>query len=418
MIRLLLLILLLIPARLLAQDAPAPIIETTLDQTEAIPGQSVTLRLTVLVPSWMPTPPDLPTFEAPNLRVRLPARATTPISRQVDGENWSGISRRYLLTPMLPGQINLPPQEIRVTFAGPDGTTPVTATAQTPALTLTGKIPAGAEGLDPFIAANSLVLTQDLSGPTTGLPPGASVTRSVTAEIKGSSPITLPQLLQPIDLPAIRVYPASPQVNESPVGDDTQSGSRTESETLMAVGGGSGHVPPIRLDWFNLGTGKVETAQTDGFDISVTGPPAKAPGPAQPRDWRRLDIILAAIAALSGAGYWLGPRILARIGSYRAHKLASKAHARRSLLAAITARDYALTSHWLAEWQERAPATPPAQMRPVSDALAGIGATRYRLPQPAKTDAAWRELAQALRDIPDVPNHQSTPLPALNPGHG
>ena len=119
--RRLLLALLLLAGPALAQTPPTPIVETVLDQSQTVPGQSVTLRLNILVPTWMPNPPELPTFETPNLRVRVPPRGSTAISRQVDGQNWSGISHRYLLTPMVPGQFVLPPQKIELTWADPGG---------------------------------------------------------------------------------------------------------------------------------------------------------------------------------------------------------------------------------------------------------------------------------------------------------
>ncbi|MTH77063.1 BatD family protein [Paracoccus aestuariivivens] len=401
---------------LAAQEAATPIIEAQLEQAEVVPGQTVTLRLNILVPTWMPTPPELPSFEGPNLRVRLPPQKTTAISRQVNGETWSGISRRYLLTPMVPGQFILSPQEVGITYVGTDGQTPVTVAAQTEEMTLTGNLPKGAEGLDPFIAANALELTQDLSGPTTDLAPGTSVTRTVTAKIEGTSPIVLPELTTQFDLPAIRTYPASPEITESD-GADTLSGTRVETETLMAVGGGQGSVPPVSIDWFNLKTGKVETATVPGFDISVTGPPAKSAQPKRAIGWKLIAIGLVLALVLLAVLRWSLPRARRIVHARKQHYLASEAYARKSLLAAISQKNYPLATKWLAIWRARLPRGETSASEQVSSSFARIGATIYRSASNSDSEAAWLDLARAVRETPTQTKQATKVLPQLNPGH-
>lgn len=415
MIRLVLAMFLLLAGPLWAQDAKAPIVETRLEQSEVVPGQAATLRLTVLVPTWMPGPPDLPGFEAPNLRVRVPPNGSTAVSRRVGGETWSGVSRRYLLTPMVPGQFTLPPQTIRLSYIGPDGTTPVTADLQTEAILITGTVPAGAEGLDPFIAADALTLTQEFSGPTAGLKPGDSVIRTLTAQIDGASPIVLPAMLPQIRSPAIRVYPSSPQVNEDS-DNDRLSGTRVESETLMALGGGEVQAPPVNIDWFNLTTGKVESAEVPGFDITVLGPPPKAAAPHRLPDWR----LILALAALLGLGGVMLRRIWPVAGralrARRADRLGSAAHARRKLLAAISRRDYPMTTHWLVEWRMRLADPDPSAMRNIANLMARLGATIYRRDAAALAGQEWADLHTAIRSGAARAEDSSVILPDINPG--
>ncbi|WP_167620048.1 BatD family protein [Paracoccus ravus] len=405
---------LLFAAPLVAQEAATPIVETTLEQNEVVPGQSVTLRLTVLVPSWMPDPPELPSFEAPNLRVRQPPKSSTAVSRQVDGATWSGVSRRYLLTPMVPGQFALPPQTVEVTYIGPDGTSPVRASLQTEALILTGILPPGAEDLDPFIAADGLSLTQELSGPTTGLEPGASVIRTVTARIDGASPIVLPSMLPQVQIPAIKVYPSSPQVTEES-GTDRLAGTRVESETLMALGGGEGTVPPVRIDWFNLASGKVESAALPGFEISVSGPPPASTTPRNPPDWRIMAALATGAVLTFALLRWIWPRARRSYLSWRETWRASEGYARKKLLEAISSRDYPASSHWLSEWRARDPALSSRAMAEISNRMASVGATIYRDPAGSDRDAAWRDLATAVRSAGGRRRAAGPSLPALNP---
>ena len=411
MIRLALALLLLLTGPLQAQDAPAPIVETVLDQAEVVPGQSVTLRLNILVPTWMPKPPDLPSFEMPDLRVRRPANGSTAISRSIDGETWSGVSRRYLLTPMVPGQFVLPPQNIPLTYIGPDGTTPIATSAVSDPVLLTGILPAGAEGLDPFIAAEALELTQEISGPTTDLDPGASVIRKVTATLTGASPIVLPPLLPAVDIPGLRVYPDSPQVTEQ---DDNGalSGSRVETETFMALGGGSGQVPGVQLDWFNLKTGQIEQAEVPGFEISVTGPPVPMAGAGRMPDWRVVLLLALAFLALWLVLRRLIPRWRQAIATRRAAYLASEAHARRKLLRAISHRDYRRATQWLVEWRARLTSSEPAA---ISRLMAQIGASIYRKGGRGDATPHWRALAREIRATGHRHARSGPALPALNP---
>lgn len=399
---------------LVAQEAAKPIIETTLEKSAAVPGQPVALRLNIFVPTWMPKPPDLPSFEAPNLRVRVPPKGSIALSRRVNGETWSGISRRYLLTPMVPGRIALPPQDIQLTYANPDGASPLKVTLQTPAMSITGIVPAGAEGLDPFIAANGLKLTQTLSGPTTGMKPGDSVVRTLTARIEGASPYVLAPLLPQVRLPAIKIYPATPQVSED---DRTEvlSGTRVESQTWMAVGGGAGRAPAVRIAWFNLETGKIESAEAPGFDISITGPPPTSATSRTTPDWRMILAMLVALLAAVTILRQAWPRAQKAFIARREAWLASEVHARRKLLAAISRHDYPATAHWLAQWRGIVRDPDPDAMRCISERMARIGATIYRSERTPDESKAWRDLAIAIPSGYVGSGHTVGELPDINP---
>ncbi|MCC0066891.1 MAG: BatD family protein [Rhodovulum sp.] len=279
-----------------------PVLRVEFDETEAIPGQPLSLRMTVLVPTFLPEPPVWPSLEAPNLLVRLPERSTNPTSARVGGETWAGVTRNYRISPMVPGEFAIPPQEVVVTWADPESNAPARAILRSEALAFRGVVPAGAEGLDPFVAATSLELAQTIEGEPGAMTPGDSVTRTVVATVAGTAPMFLPELMPPVAIEGVAAYPDEPLIAET---DDrgTLGGSRTERVTLVAEGGGSGAVPAVTLDWYDLETGRVETASVEGFAIAVEGPPARSVAPG--RDWRR--IALGGLAALAGAAaaVWL-----------------------------------------------------------------------------------------------------------------
>ena len=167
-----LIVALLLPVPSMAQEASGdPVVRVALDETSAVPGQPIVLRVTVLVPTWMPMPPVMPTYDVPNVAVRQDGRKATAISEQIDGETWSGISRKYVLFPLVPGQIELPAQTVVIQYADPESSKPIRFEATTEPIILAGEIPEGAEDLDPFLAAIGLSIEQSFDGEIEELEP-------------------------------------------------------------------------------------------------------------------------------------------------------------------------------------------------------------------------------------------------------
>ncbi|MCV6584865.1 MAG: hypothetical protein OIF47_04965 [Marinibacterium sp.] len=401
-----------------------PLIRIQFDETEAIPGQPLSLRMTVLVPTNLVAPPVWPSLEAPNLLVRLPERSTGPVSEQIGGDTWSGVSRHFRISPMVPGDFTIPPQEVAIRWQSPDG--PQDTRLQTDAIAFSGVIPDGADGLDPFIAAQSLELSRDLQGDPQTMQPGDSLTLTLTARVGGVSPMFLPPLSPQIAVPGIAAYPDEPVVSEQ---DDrgVPGGTRVETTSLVAEGGGTGEVPAVTLDWYNITSGVVETATLTALPITVDGPPARR---ANPRDWRVLALgglaCAAALALLGWAGWRIRPVLRTARQARRARYMASERQAWDALQQVIRARDHTRLYAALDRWAGRCPndPRPEAQM-----ALLALGAARYGS-QASGTDTdmdtdtgtdtgtVWRQLSTALHDARRIQTSKeatSPMLPPLNP---
>ncbi len=398
-------------------DPGKPILRVAFEETETIPGQPLTLRLTVLVPTFLPQPPVWPSFEAPKLLVRLPERATRPTSAQVGRETWSGITRRYLISPMVPGDFAIPPQEVLVTWSDPETGQPAQARLATEGLAFTGVIPEGAEGLDPFVAAESLTLEQNVEGEPGAMKAGDSVVRRVTATVEGVAPLFLPPLLPEAAIEGVAAYPDEPVV--TPAADGEPGGTRSESVTFLAEGGGGGEVPPVTLDWFNLKSGKVETASAEGFAISVAGPPAAS---AEPRDWRGLALAgLVALLAL-GLGWFLLRRALPPLSRWnearRTSRQGSEAFAYRSLRGVVARRDHAALRPALDLWAARVAGGDPRAHPGLEGALLDLGRARYGREGGGGEAAAWQAIAAALPDARAAARRpaRAAALPPLNAG--
>ena len=410
--------LLVLPLGALAQEAEAPsgpVLRSKLDKSEAIPGMPLSLRLTVLVPTSMPEPPDWPTLEAPNLLVRLPEGSTRPTSERIGGETWSGITRHYRISPMVPGDFSLPPQEVRVTWLGPDGA-PANVMLQTEPVTITGIVPKGAEELDPFLAAEGLTLAQKVEGKPGEMTPGDSVSRSVTAHIRGVSPMFLPSLTAPTEIPGVAVYPDEPVLSETS-DRGKLGGTRVEKTTYVAESGGGGSLPEITISWYNTASKKVEMATLEALEFSVDGPPAILMGDT---DWQRLGVRAAgalAVLLLAWAVLW---RLVPRLARFKAERKAeweaSERYAWGELRTAISARDHAALLTALDLWAARFEGPDPRQAPGVEPALVRIGRARYGRTA-GEAEDGWGPLYVALKAARSRrPDAASNPLPPLNPG--
>ncbi|WP_164727055.1 BatD family protein [Shimia sediminis] len=411
MIRLLAICLtLLIGAPCLAQTRSV-VVKSELSAESTMVGQPLILRVTVLVPTWMPEPPQFPSFELPNVIVRLPSRASSPVSERIDGETWSGVSRAYRLYPMIAGDFALPPQTVGIVYAAPDTREPVPVEETLDPVTFSAVVPKGAEGLDPLILAEAFSLAQSFEGGEEKLGQGDTVSRVVTAKISGTSALFIPPLIPPLADNVARAYPKDPMVTES---EDRGllSGSRQETVSYVAQYGGNLELPEISLDWFNTKTGKVETATLEGVSLEVNAP-------AQPRELllnHRQTIVLAGAVLLLGLALTLLIRYVlpfvrqARVAR-RAAWLASEAYAAKQVTAAIRRQELPAVYQALAVWSPRCPGQLGAELQ---SALAQVGAVTYGLP--SEGGGRWSDVAQSFKVDRTRRLRRSTAsdLPSLN----
>ena len=88
------LVLAVVAMPVLAQEPVQPQVAVTLDPEGPVTvGTPVGVTVTVLVPTYMPEPPDWPDLQIADAVTRLPERATHPVTERVGGESWSGIAR-------------------------------------------------------------------------------------------------------------------------------------------------------------------------------------------------------------------------------------------------------------------------------------------------------------------------------------
>ena len=238
-----------------AQEQPIVRVEVTPDTVNV--GESVQVRVTVLVPTWFTRPPTYPSFELANAITRLPPDSSFPTSERVGQDTWSGIIRDYRIYPLVGATYRFSGKTIEVSYAQP-GAAAIRTAVTVPDIVFRGEVPAGAEGLSPYIAGTSLDLSLDVDGDTTGLEAGDALVLRYTAELQGLPAIFLPPLAPDLEFAGVSVYADVPDVEDGDVA------RRSEKVTLVFDAGGEFSIPGKELSFWNTQSQSIETVTADG----------------------------------------------------------------------------------------------------------------------------------------------------------
>ena len=137
------------------EEGLQPIVRARVEtETPVMVGETVTLSVEVLTPSWFPRAPQFPAaLQVENAVAVFDESFRTNLSERIDGDSWSGIRRHYLVYPQLAGAYTVPPIQVEVVYALPNArpSEPLTLTGHP--LSFEARVPPEAAGLDYFIAA-------------------------------------------------------------------------------------------------------------------------------------------------------------------------------------------------------------------------------------------------------------------------
>ncbi|CAD0185576.1 hypothetical protein RUESEDTHA_02468 [Ruegeria sp. THAF57] len=386
----------------------APLVTVDLAEGDVIVGQPTILRVKVLVPTFLPAPPVFPSLEQENLLVRLPERASGPVSETVQGDTWSGVQRSYRLYPLQSGKIQLGQMDILVTYADPNTNAPIESSVPLPPISFDAVIPQGAQNLDPLILASDFSIEQILDG-NTDIQTGGAITRKLTAEISGTTPILIPPLISENQDELLRAYPKEPRFTES---EDrgVLSGQRVDEVVYLAQAGGQTQLPAVSIDWFNLTTQQVETVDIPAIDLTLAAP--KAP----PKDvgdflWLGLGITLVLLMIWTG-WRWVAPRLRTRREererTYRSSAEYAFAQLRLSL------KNHDLSGAYSALDLLKARTETPVDFNKLEAQLALIGATRYGS-DAGRQAPHWSAAIATLDTLVRPRGANANSLPPLNP---
>lgn len=335
-----------------AADGQAqPVVRVEVTPDEIPVGEPLTVRVTVLCPTWFPVPPQFPSGELANTITRLPERGSYPTQESVDGESWSGIVYNYEVYPLVGATFEFGGEAVAVTCAEPGNIKGTTVDVPLPEIVFRGVVPQGAESLDPYLAGSYLELDQRVEGDLESIEAGGALIVSYVAELDGLPAMFLPPLVEVPEMPGVSVYA------DQPIVEDAEPARRTETYTFVFEAGGQFEIPGASLDWWNRNAGQVETASVEPMTVSVTGDPLPAPEqeppPPEPIDWRKIVIALVVMIGVWKLLSILMPKIRTALETRRAERLTSEEHAFRQLEKALLGGDRRKAQAALLTWLGR-----------------------------------------------------------------
>jgi len=313
-----------------AQQAPAPgpVLQVTIDPPRVVVGQRTALRIDVLAPNYMTSPPELPGFQVRNAVTRQ--LQSVNLSEQRNGASYAGVRFEFAIYPQEAGSFAISDQKVKVKYAA-EPPAVREELLSLPRVSFDAFIPDAAADLNPYLAANQLTVEQSVQRSSDPLKVGDSITRIVTIQAEETPAMLLP----PVTFPAVdgfAVYPAQPALQDKTEGrTDALTATRTDSATYILQQPGDYVLPAIDVRWWNVGEGRVETAHLDAVAMQVAANPAaetKGNAPAARSNWAAIfDLVadhwVAAIFTLAGltALAWLIPRAGRAIADlYRQHR--------------------------------------------------------------------------------------------------
>ncbi|MBS7698381.1 MULTISPECIES: BatD family protein [unclassified Chelatococcus] len=422
---LLLMGLLLMPLRTVAQDAassPPVIVRTSLDpQDSAVIGQPIALNVDVLFRDGMPRPPRVTIPEVQGAQVfRFESQGTT-LTERIGSESYMGQRFTFAVFARRGGTLTIPPAEVVLLDRNGD----VSGSTQGQVVSATSVVPAGVDPSGPVVATRELTLSETWTpDPRSAFKAGDAIRRTITRTAADVPGLAMRDLdLAPPD--GVRVYPAEPQIDDR-MNRGMVTGHRSDTITYVFERAGTATLPAVEQPWWDLNAASLKTATGAGLTLSIAAAPGETTADnigdhiagTKRGSWLELAVFgggLLIVAALLVAG--IG-RLRAWLGARRRRFAESETKAFRDLMHACRGNDPARIYQALSIWRQRLPHG--AQPR-LTSATAELERSLFADGEsPGWTPEKARMLADRLSrmrgDMTGITRHgERMDLPELNP---
>ncbi|TBR35983.1 MULTISPECIES: BatD family protein [Dyella] len=288
-----------------------------------VQGETARLVVDLLTPEFFHEAPTLPTPRIEGLYVALTDENAAHPVVTIDGANWSGISRVYLVTPLSGGRMTIPSFQVSVSL-GANGDT---VTAMTPPVPLRVQALPLPPGVTEALIASDVKVSQAVAPDKGGLRVGDSVTRRIVITADGAPAMMIPPLAFP-PIHGLTTY-AAPAQTRNAVGDQGgfMGGERTESVSYVIQERGHYTLPPVTVRWMDVQTHQWRESTVPAVKFHAWwGAPAQGrfgvpgQGPVE-RAWAflrsDLGIALVVLVALGVAAWWFRAHLRRAVQSMR-----------------------------------------------------------------------------------------------------
>jgi len=234
-------------------SAPAPPIQVRVHQEpegSLMQGETSRLVVDLLTPDFFTDAPLLPELHVDGAYLSLSDETPGHLVENVNGETWSGVSRTYLITPLMAGSMEIPSFEITAHVGA--ARTPVTV--QTQPLALQVRALVLPPGVTEALIAASVKMTQTITPQDGSLHVGDTVTRRIEITAEGAPAMMLPPI-EFAEVKGLTLYPGSPVTRDAVDNHGGfVGGSRVEVASYVIDHRGRYSLPPLSLRWMDSRT--------------------------------------------------------------------------------------------------------------------------------------------------------------------
>lgn len=400
-------------------------------------GEAIVVRLEVWVSTWFQSSVEFPdTLAAEGALVEAIGGSPESNFEEYDGMRWTGLVRRYRVLPAQDGELVIGMTRPLSVRAGGGNGLPQQL-APPPPLRLAVRLPAGADDIQPFVAAYRFELRQQWwpkgapSSTTGSAQVGDLLRREVVLVTDSISPLlAVPDFAAP-DGVAVRVRATQTQEQRADAAS-TPTVTRRVEAVYTFEREGAVDLPPVEMVWWNLAQRRKQVARLEGLTMSV-GPPPVLKDPFARNESAEIASDSRGSSTWLLAGAVLGVGALAiRWWRSRRHAVAGTSTAGRrpevnawqqlrhacrhgdaaiadaSLRLIISSLDEVTRQRWMLDRDFHAAVNDLARMRFGVPAPNGVDACRWH------GDALWDAVSRVRSQLHPTPSRCE--LPPLHPG--
>ena len=213
-------------------------------------GETTRIVVDLLTPDFFTDAPLLPELHVDGAYLSLSSETPGHLVETIDGQTLSGVSRTYLITPLMSGAMEIPSFEITAHVGA--GRIPVAV--QTPSLALKVQALALPAGVTEALIASSVKITQTVTPPDDSLHVGDTVTRRVEIAAEGAPAMMLPPTaFAPVS--GLTMYAASPITRDAVDNHGGfVGGNRVDTASYVVDHRGRYSLPPVSVRWMDSRT--------------------------------------------------------------------------------------------------------------------------------------------------------------------
>lgn len=249
--------------------AASPQLRVSIDTKQSYwVGQKIPFYIDLLSPGFFSGTPkfDLPEISGV-LAMKIPG---SPVmgTEEIDEHSFTTQRHEFVLFSQRPGQITIPSFTVSFGVSDQAGASPKEVTLKTSPLTLTPKMPSGAEKLGTIIATRDLKINEKWDPAPKDAETGNAFKRTLTFQAPDIPGMAFPAMPQ-VNIPGVGIYPETPVVNDRMERGDF-IGQRSETISYVMENAGKRIIPAVNFYWFDIASETVKSEQLPEVTFKVS----------------------------------------------------------------------------------------------------------------------------------------------------